>query len=168
MEDACAEGRYNFVSDMIEPAMGKYKVAGLEHTGYSKRLTTVKSYYEMSRDMIKPDVRGELFFDNGPIYTRIMDAPPVRYVSGCEVEESVFGNGCVVRGRVKESVIFRGVTIETGADVENCVIMQDSHIGAGAHLRNVIIDKNVQVMDGARLVGSPDNVTVVRKRSIVE
>ena len=118
--------------------------------------------------MIKPDVRGELFFDNGPIYTRIMDAPPVRYVSGCEVEESVFGNGCVVRGRVKESVIFRGVTIETGADVENCVIMQDSHIGAGAHLRNVIIDKNVQVMDGARLVGTPDNVTVVRKRSIVE
>ena len=168
VEDACAEGRYNFVSDMIEPAMGKYKVAGLEHTGYSKRLTTVKSYYEMSRDMIKPDVRGELFFDNGPIYTRIMDAPPVRYVSGCEVEESVFCNGCVVRGRVKESVIFRGVTIETGADVENCVIMQDSHIGAGAHLRNVIIDKNVQVMDGARLVGTPDNVTVVRKRSIVE
>jgi len=117
--------------------------------------------------MLDPEVRGELFYDNGPVYTRVADAPPVRYSAGCEVENSVFGNGCVVRGRVAGSVVFRGVSIESDADVENCVIMQDSRIGKGAYLRNAIIDKDVVVSDGARVVGTPDSQAVVRKGLIV-
>ena len=168
VENACAQGKYDFVSDIIEPALSTHKVAALEHTGYSGRLTTVKSYYDMMRDMLDFDVRQELFYDHGPVYTRVMDAPPVRYVKGCEVENSVFGNGCVVEGRVTGSVVFRGVTIEKGARVENCVIMQDSHIGEGACLKNVIIDKDVVVGPDARLIGTPDAQLVVRKGSIVE
>ena len=64
--------------------------------------------------------------------------------------------------------MFRGVTIEPGADVENCVIMQDSYISADAHLRNAVIDKDVTVGAGARLVGTPTQVAVVRKGTIVE
>ena len=168
VEDACADGRYNFVQDVIEPALGTYKVAALEHTGYAARLTTVKSYFDMTRDLLDPGVRNELFYAHGPVYTRVMDAPPVRYARGCQVENSVFGNGCDVRGRVVGSVVFRGVSIDSGADVENCVIMQDSRIGKDVHLRNVIIDKDVLVADGARLVGTPDAQLVVRKGSIVE
>ena len=168
VENACADGRYNFVTDIIEPALSTHRVAALEHTGYSGRLTTVKSYFDMTRDMLDPQVREELFFERGPVYTRVMDAPPVRYSKGCSVENSVFGNGCVVEGRVSGSVVFRGVTIEEGAEVEDCVIMQDSRIGAGAHLKNVIIDKDVIVGPDARLVGTPDAQLVVRKGSIVE
>lgn len=169
IEDAGAEGKYNFVSDIIGIAIEKrYKIAGYEHTGYSARLTTVKSYFDMSRDFIDPQIRSELFEENGSVYTRIMDAPPVRYNVGCQVENSLFGNGCVISGRVAGSVIFRGVTIEAGADVENCIIMEDSHIAAGAYLRNAIIDKDVEVCAGARLVGTPTQVAVIRKGSIVE
>ena len=168
VENACATGRYDFVTDILGPAAETHKVAGLEHTGYASRLTTVKSYFDITRDMLDPSVRGELFYDRGPVYTRVADAPPVRYATGCSVENSVFGNGCDVRGRVVGSVVFRGVSIESGADVEDCVIMQDSRIGKGAYLRNAIIDKDVVVGDGARLVGTPDSQLVVRKGSIVE
>ncbi len=163
VEDACAEGHYNFVTDIIGPALPQYKVSALEHTGYAGRLTTVKSYFDLMRDMLDPAVRENLFYANGPVYTRIADAPPVRYARGCEVENSVFGNGCDVRGRVSGSVVFRGVRISEGADVKDCVIMQDSLIGKDAYLRNAIIDKDVVVADGARLVGTPDMMKVVRK-----
>ena len=168
VENACATGRYDFVSDILGPATATYKVAALEHEGYASRLTTVKSYFDITRDMLDHDVRGELFYDRGPVYTRVADAPPVRYRSGCEVENSVFGNGCDVCGRVSGSVVFRGVSIESDADVENCVIMQDSRIGKGAYLRNAIIDKDVVVSDGARVVGTPDSQVVVRKGLIVK
>ena len=167
-EDACAVGRYNFVSDIIEPALAEYKVMALEHEGYAARMATVKSYFDVMRDVIDPAVREELFFERGPVYTRVADAPPVRYAAGCEVEDSVFGNGCDVRGRVSGSVVFRGVSIEAGADVGNSVVMQDSRIGEGAHLRNVIIDKDVVVEPGARVVGTPDAPRVVRKGSVVK
>ena len=163
VEDACAEGRYNFVLDIIAPALQSYKVAALEHKGYAARLTTVKSYFDMTRDMLDPGVRDDLFYAHGPVYTRVADAPPVRYATGCQVENSVFGNGCVVQGSVADSVLFRGVTIEEGADVRNCVIMQDSHIGKDTYLRNAIIDKDVTVLEGARIVGTPDMLKVVRK-----
>lgn len=168
VEDACAEGRYDFVTDIIEPALATHKVAALEHKGYAKRLTTMKSYFDMMKDTLDPEVRNDLFYKSGPVYTRIMDAPPVHYNAGCEIENSVFGNGCIINGKVSGSVVFREVVIEPDADIKNCVIMQDSHIGAGAYLRNVIIDKDVVVKPGARLVGTPDQVLVVRKGSIVD
>lgn len=168
VEDACAEGRYNFVTDIIEPALGDYKVAALEHKGYAGRLTTVKSYFDMTRDMLDPAVRNDLFYAHGPVYTRVADAPPVRYAKGCEVENSVFGNGCDIRGRVVGSVVFRGVSIGESADVQDCVVMQDSCIGEGAYLRNAIIDKDVVVAPGARIIGTPDLLTVVRKGLKVE
>ncbi|ACV22724.1 Glucose-1-phosphate adenylyltransferase [Slackia heliotrinireducens] len=168
IEDACAEGRYNFVTDVLEPALRKYKVAGVEHTGYAARISSVKSYFDISKDMIDPEVREELFVAHGPVHTRIKDAPPVRFAAGCRVEESVFGNGCDVFGRVSGSVVFRGVTIDRGADVKNCVVMQNARIGQGAHLRNAIIDKDVVVRPNARIVGTPDLPVVIRKGSIIE
>lgn len=168
VEDACAEGRYNFVTDVIEAALSEHKVAALEHVGYAGRLTTVKSYFDMTRDTLDPHVRNELFYAHGPVYTRIMDAVPVKYATGCQVENSVFGNGCDIRGRVAGSVLFRGVNVESGADVESCVIMQDSRIGHDVHLRNAVVDKNVVIGDGVRLVGTPDAPAVVRKGSIIE
>ena len=44
----------------------------------------------------------------------------------------------------------------------------DARIGEDALLRNVIIDKDVVVGSGARLIGTPDAPLVVRKGSIVE
>lgn len=168
VEDSCAQGRYDFISDILEPALSRCKVTMVEHHGWAARISSVKSYFDMSRDMLDFDVRNELFFTAGPVYTRVMDAPPVRFARGCEVANSVIGNGCDIRGRVVGSIVFRGVTVEAGADVENCIVMQDSHIGAGAHLRNSIIDKEVKVGAGARIMGTPDLVTVVPKRSFVE
>lgn len=168
VEDACAEGHYNFTTDLLEPALRKYKVAAVEHSGYVGRITTVKSYFDMTRDMLDPQVRDNLFNANGPVYTRVMDAPPVRFSKGCEVSNSVFGNGCDIRGRVVGSVVFRGVSVAPGADIENCVVMQDSVIGSNTHLRNVIVDKDVVVGDGVRMVGTPDAPVVLRKGSIVE
>lgn len=167
IEDACAEGRYDFVTDILEPALVQLQSTIVEHAGYAGQIATVKAYFDLMHDMIDPDVREELFFDPGFVYTRVMDAPPVRFSSGCEVENSVLGNGCDVRGRLSGCVAFRGVSVESGADVKNCVIMQDSHIGHDAHLRNVIIDKDVTVGAGARLVGTPDAPLVVRKGSII-
>lgn len=168
VEDACAQGHYNFTTDLLEPAVKQFKVVAVEHEGYVGRITSVKSYFDLTRDLLDKQVRADLFEEKGPVYTRVMDAPPVRFSSGCQVEDSVFGNGCDVRGRVVGSVVFRGVSVAPGADIENCVVMQDSIIGENAHLRNVIIDKDVVIGAGARIVGTPDAPAVVRKGSIVE
>lgn len=168
VEDTCAEGRYDFDTDLLTRAITNYKVVGVEHEGFVGRVTSVKSYFDLNQDMLDKSVRHDLFDPDYPVYTKTMDAPPTLFERGCEVEHSLFGNGCYVQGRVKRSVVFRGVHIEETADVENCIVMQNTHIGRGAKLRNMIIDKNVVVEPGARCISAPYDPGIIRKRQLVE
>ena len=64
--------------------------------------------------------------------------------------------------------MFRGVKIDQTAHVENCIIMQNTHVEAGAKLCNMIIDKNVVVRKGARCIAVPYDPKVIRKGAVVE
>ena len=60
-------------------------------------------------------------------------------------------------------MFFRGVSVERDAVVSDSIVMQDSVIGEGAELKYVILDKDVQVAPGTRLVGSPQNPLYIAK-----
>ena len=67
----------------------------------------------------------------------------------------------------KDSVLFRQVTIGEGAQVENCVIMNDAVIGEGCNLKYVILDKNVTVTPGTALIGSKVKPVVIKRGQTV-
>lgn len=167
VEDTCAQGRYDFDTDLLKMAVEKYKVMGVRHDGYVGRVTSVKSYFDLNQDMLDKEIRYELFRPDFPVYTKTMDAPPTKFARGCEVEHSLFGNGCNIRGRVSNSIVFRGVKIDPGADVENCIIMQNTHVGSSARLCNMIIDKDVVVEAGARCISAPYDPRIIRKGAVV-
>ena len=168
VEDAVAEGHYDFDLDILKAATHDYKVAIFEHEGYVGGITSVKSYFDLNQDMLDKDVRYELFNPDFPVYTQTMDSAPTKFEAGCEVDHSLIGTGCEVRCTVKNSIIFRGVEIAEDADVENCIVMQDTKIGAGAKLRNMIIDKDVNIEPGARCISVPYDPAIIRKGAHVE
>lgn len=93
------------------------------------------------------------FGHDSPVMTRVMDTVPVLYKYNASVENSLIADGCRIDGTVKNSVIFRNVTIETGAVVENSIIMQNSVVGRGCGLNYVILDKNIHVSENKYLCG---------------
>ncbi|HZO67968.1 MAG TPA: hypothetical protein VFB74_23475, partial [Kribbellaceae bacterium] len=58
---------------------------------------------------------------------------------------------------VEHSVLGANVTVLPGANLDRCVIMDNCRIGAGAVLKNVILDKNIVVPDGAEIGVDPDD-----------
>ena len=168
VEDACSEGRYGFVKDVLAPAIKQYKAICVMHEGYAASVTSVKAYFDLNNDMLDPNVRRKVFFGDKPVFTKSHDAPPVRFARGCQVSDSLIANGCDIRGRVANSVLFRGVSVDEDADVENCIIMSNTKVGKGAHLRNMIIDKDVTIIEGARRVAFPDSPLIITKGSVVE
>mgnify|MGYP003498948918 CR=1 FL=1 len=54
-----------------------------------------------------------------------------------------------------------------GAEVESCVIMNDTVVGEGAQLKNVILDKDVTVRPGAKLIGSAKNPIIIKRGETV-
>lgn len=128
---------------------------------------SVEEYFYNSLAIIHKDVRHDIFHGNHPVYTKVRDRVPTYYGENCEVQDCLVADGCILEGQAKSSVLFRQVTVQTGASVENCVIMNDSVVGEGAELKYVILDKNVTVSPGARLSGTRKNPIIVKRGETV-
>ena len=92
---------------------------------------------------------------------------PTKYVNGSSVKNSLVANGCVIEGTVENSIIFRSVFIGKGTTVKDSIIMQDSEIYQNCWLEDVILDKEVHVRSGRRLIGSEDYPVIIKKGAIV-
>ena len=138
-----------------------------EFEGYAMFNESVEEYFYNSLSLINKDIRHGMFGACHPIYTKVRDRVPTYYGEGCEVEDCIIADGCMIDGEVEESVLFRQVTICEGAEVENCIIMNDSVVGEGAKLKFVILDKDVTVRPGAKLYGTAKNPIIVKRGEIV-
>ena len=138
-----------------------------EFEGYAMFNESVEEYFYTSLSLINKDIRHGMFGACHPIYTKVRDRVPTYYGEGCEVEDCIIADGCMIDGEVEESVLFRQVTICEGAEVENCIIMNDSVVGEGSKLKFVILDKDVTVRPGAKLYGTAKNPIIVKRGEIV-
>jgi len=118
-------------------------------------------------NLLIPEVRRELFYKNGLIYTKIKDEPPARYLQGSSIQNSLVANGCIVEGTVENCILFRGVKIKAGSAVRNSIILQNNEIYSGASITNAILDKDVKVLEGKVLQGDPTAPFLAVKRSII-
>jgi glucose-1-phosphate adenylyltransferase len=154
--------------NMIMNNVERLKVKAFEHKGHLAVINCLASYYKHSLELLNPYVNQELFMQpERPIYTKIKDEPPTKYVEESEVSNSLIANGCVIEGQVINSILFRGVKVRKGAVVKDCIIMQDCEIAEGSILENVIFDKEVVTTPGKRLIGSKTAVPVITKRSVM-
>ena len=128
---------------------------------------SVEEYFRNSLALTCKDVRNDLFHYNHPVYTKVRDRVPTYYGEGCEIENCIVADGCILEGEAENSVLFRQVTLEAGAEVEDCIIMNDTVVGAGSQLKYVILDKNVTVRPGSKLIGTPTNPIIVRRGETV-
>ena len=141
----------------------KVSVNTYEFDGVAMYNESVEEYFRNSLSLVQKDVREDLFGKNHPVYTKVRDRVPSYYAEGCEVVNTVVADGCMLEGSVKNSVLFRQITVGAGAKIEDSIIMNDTVIGEGAELKNVILDKNVTVAPGAKLIGTPTNPIIIKR-----
>ena len=128
---------------------------------------TVDDYFQNNLALLDKKVRHDLFGYNHPVYTKVRDRVPTYYGESSAIENCLVADGCMLGGSVKNSILFRQVTVYPGANVENCVIMNDAVIGENSVLKYVILDKDVTVRPGAQLIGTPNNPIVVKRGDTV-
>jgi glucose-1-phosphate adenylyltransferase len=167
VETSLAQGYDHFVRDAIMKNLSKLRVVGYHYDGYLGLINTIQSYYRHSMNLLKPEVRRELFNKNGLIYTKIKDEPPSRYLDGSSVQNALIANGCIVEGSVENCILFRGVRVGKGAVIRNSIILQNGEIHSGASIQNSILDKDVKVLEGKTVQGDPTAPYLAAKRSVI-
>jgi glucose-1-phosphate adenylyltransferase len=123
----------------------------VDSSPYWRDVGTIEAYYEANMDLnhVKPALN--LYNREWPVRSTSYPDPPAKFVFDeegrrGEAIDSIVSGGCILSGgKVKQSVLGRGVRVHTGAEVEGCVIMDNCDIGRRATVRRAILDKNVRV-----------------------
>ncbi len=142
-----------FERDVLLPQLNKLNVQAYKYDGYVARISDMKSYFDENMKLLD-DYNLDALFSGTPIYTKIRDDNPTRYIEDAKVKNVMVADGCVIEGEVENCVIFRGVRIAKGAKVKNCILMQDTVVEAGANVEYLITDKNVTITAGKEVKGT--------------
>ncbi|MCL2030058.1 MAG: glucose-1-phosphate adenylyltransferase subunit GlgD [Oscillospiraceae bacterium] len=148
-----ARSLYHFNRDVLQAMKEKLRLSAYIYNGYCARLISVTNYFQHSMDLLKPEVRRDLFPRGRSIRTKVRDEAPTYYSPDSRARNSVVADGCYIEGVVENSILFRGVRIGKGAVVQNCILMQDAAVKDGARISHVIADKQVTVSENHILVG---------------
>jgi glucose-1-phosphate adenylyltransferase len=136
--------------------------SGDDTRSYWRDVGTVDAYWAANIDLTDVVPELDLFDRSWPIWTYAEITPPAKFVHDeqdrrGEAISSLVSGGCIVSGAsVRRSLLFTGVRLNSYASVENAVIMPYVNIGRGARLRNVVIDRGVQIPEGLVIGEDPE------------
>jgi glucose-1-phosphate adenylyltransferase len=136
---------YDFNTNVV-PGVNAY-----EETGYWRDVGTLDAYFAAHQDLLGAEPRFDALNPNWPIQSGSFVGPVARIIGGT-IENSMIASGSRIEGAlVRNSVLRYEVRIDPGAEVEDCVIMDDVHVKRGAKLRRVIVDRYNTIEAGERI-----------------
>ena len=131
VSDAFMRGGIYLERDILMAKLDELNICGYEYTGYTARITDMKNYFDENMKLLD-DANLDALFSGNQIYTKIRDDNPTRYIGGATASNVMVADGCVI----------------------DCILMQDTVVGAGASLEYVVADKRVTIAEGKEMKGT--------------
>jgi len=141
---AC-EGRHDVVFDVLMPLVKELRARAFVFDGYWADVGWLEEYYGSSMLLVKQPHLLDLHDPSWRIFTNMGIRPPSLIGRGAEIESSLVANGCYVEGKVTRSILFPGVTVKSGARVEDSIVFSDVSVAGGATVRCAIVDKMARI-----------------------
>ena len=167
--DAIAHDYVSLNRDIIAKNVRRSRFRVYRYEGYFAVISSMQDYFKHSMELINDaSVRRELFsIKSRPIYTKIRNSAPTRYIGDATVRKSLVADGCVIEGRVENSILFRGVRIGKNTTVKNSILFQDTYTGENVSLNCVLTDKDVVIRDNVNLSGHTSMPIYVAKGRMI-
>jgi len=145
--------------------------SGDDPRSYWRDVGTVDAYWSANIDLTDVVPELDLFDRSWPIWTYSEITPPAKFVHDegdgrrGEAISSLVSGGCIVSGSsVRRSLLFTGVRLHSHSRLEGAVLMPYVQVGRHAQLKNVVIDRGVQIPEGL-VVGEDPELDAKRFRT---
>lgn len=151
------------IEEFLVSELTKVKSSAYEYTGYMSNIYSVKSYYQANMDMLNPEKFNSLLFSSQKVITRTKNEVATYFTEDSEVRRSQLATGCVIKGKVEDSLISRRTVVENGAEVIGSVLMGSANVGENTSVKYAILDKNVTIDANLKIEGTPEKPVVIEK-----
>jgi glucose-1-phosphate adenylyltransferase len=178
----------DFGREVIPDAIHERRLFGYVFTDYWEDIGTIKAFFEANLDFANPIPRFDFYKELEPIYTRKRFLPGSK-IENCDVHYSLISEGSIIEGsKLTNTVIGIRSIIRNSTYLERVVMMGADYyesmeekaenarlqrcpvgIGCDCVIRNAILDKNVRVGDGVRILNEKGLMNFSHERySIVD
>ena len=131
-----------------------------EFSGYWKDVGTISSLWEANMDVLNPEVSGLTLNDRKwKIYARNTAEPPHYIGENAVISNSIISEGCNIDGKITNSVIYHGATVEQGAEIKDSIIMPGTKVGANSRICHAIVGWNATIGENC-VIGAPQKAPV--------
>ena len=190
-----SDSQHDFGKDIIPSIIDSSRVfaypfvdEATSSPAYWRDVGTLDAYYEANMDLIHVEPSLNLYDPDWPIRTVQRNLPPPKFVFRSEggvdrvgmATDSIVCPGSIVSGgQVDHCVLGPGVRINSYAQVSDSIVMANVNVGRHAKIQRAIIDKHVDVPEGAEIgfdhdadraqgfTVTPSGITVVGKSALV-
>ena len=161
-----ADSSHDFGKDIIPALLSdEKKLCAYKYKGYWKDVGTIDSLWEANMDLLDKNNALDLNDPAWKIYTEDVAALPQYIGADAVVDRAFITQGCIINGKVKNSVLFTGAKVAEGAQVIDSVLMPWAEVAEGAVVTRTLVADGVKIGKNA-VVGSADskNIELVAKR----
>jgi len=161
----------DFGREVIPDSIAGRRVFAYVFNDYWEDIGTIKAFFEANLDFANPIPHFDFYKETAPIYTRKRFLPGSK-IENCDIHYSLISEGSIIEGsKLTNTVVGIRSIIRANTYLERVVMMgadfyeslddkeQDAQrqrgqvgIGRNCVIRNAILDKNVRIGEGARIV----------------
>ena len=129
---------------------------------YWRDVGTVDAYWQANIDLTDFIPALDLYDNDWPIWTYAEITPPAKFIHDEDsrrgmATSSLVSGGCIISGsRVHESLLFTGVLTHSYSELEGVVALPKVIINRGASLKNVVIDRGVEIPENLVVGEDPE------------
>lgn len=161
-----ADSNHDFGKDIIPALLAdNRKLVAYKFKGYWKDVGTIDSLWEANMDLLDSNNDLDLSDPTWKIYTEDTTTLPQYLGPDADISHAYITQGCVVDGKVKNSVLFTGAKVGKGAKIIDSVLMPGVEVEEGAVVTRALVANDVKIGKSAK-VGSADSehIELVAKR----
>ena len=133
------------------------RVPGASEGAYWHDPTTLEAYYDAQMDLCTPCPALDLYNAAWPLLPAASGLGPAKVVANAagragQALNSLVSDGVLIRGgTVINTVLGYGVVVESGAEVEDSVLLDGCRIGRGARVRRALVGAGAVVGDAGEI-----------------
>lgn len=124
---------------------------------YWRDVGTIDAYWEANMELTRVTPELNMYDKQWPIWTYQEQLPPAKFVfhdtdrTG-EATDSIVSGGCLISGSsVNSSVLFSNVRVHSYCAIDGAVIMPNVVVNRHVKLKNVVIDKGVNIPEAMEI-----------------
>ena len=160
------DSHHDFGKDIIPTMLNSGKrLFAYKFKGYWKDVGTIDSLWEANMDLLDSNNELDLNDPTWKIYTEDITTLPHIIGPNADINRAFITQGCEIDGEIRNSVLFTGAKVGTGAKIIDSVLMPGAIVEEGAVVPRALVADGIKIGKEA-VVGSADseNIELVAKR----